>query len=587
MPTRHNSTLPRDGAYSVRAPHMPAIIARRIQRTRLLHPERSAIWGVNRMNERMHRRNQRGSARLGRRRLVSLLAGAGLATLGRDAYRAAAQETVPQDGAPAVAPEIVPAATVPPAPGAGTLYFAETGHNLAEPFRSRWEQGGGEAIFGPPISEERYASGAGGVLQSFENIILLYDPGQPTPFDVRGQPLGKSVWAELTAAAAREPVTGCLSASCQFFPETGHTLSAPFATFWQAYGGAPIFGPPVSEPFADPTAPGIQVQVFENAVLENRAGAVSLRPMGRELAERDGLLGDPAFLPAPPTGGHSYLVRASDGLRLRAGPSMDASMVAVLPDNTEFIAAANAAGEWAPGYADGRSGWVSSTFLTERPPLPQLQVADWDPAVWQGATLQETNIRREPTTKAPIVKTLDYGAPVTIVEWLKGEEVFEAADLWAKTRDGYFVYSRNIGRNAPVLPTAVPPDAPVWGKWIDVSLIQQLLTAYDGTIPVRTVEVTTGMAGWETPPGLFSIIHRVANETMTSGAIGAENHYRLDDVLFTQYFTDFGHALHFAWWRTKETIGRPGSHGCINLLLDDARFLWDWADLGTPIYIHA
>ena len=55
--------------------------------------------------------------------------------------------------------------------------------------------------------------------------------------------------------------------------------------------------------------------------------------------------------------------------------------------------------------------------------------------------------------------------------------------------------------------------------------------------------VTTGMAGWETPPGYYTILNRVANETMTSGAIGAENFYRLDDVLFTQYFTDFGHAL--------------------------------------------
>jgi hypothetical protein len=53
------------------------------------------------------------------------------------------------------------------APGAGTLYFAETGHNLAEPFRSRWHQAGGEAVFGAPLSEERYAAGAGGVLQSF------------------------------------------------------------------------------------------------------------------------------------------------------------------------------------------------------------------------------------------------------------------------------------------------------------------------------------------------------------------------------------------------------------------------------------
>jgi hypothetical protein len=475
---------------------------------------------------------------------------------------------------------------VPVSPGAGTLYFAETGHNLAEPFRSRWHQFGGEAVFGVPLSEERYATGAGGVLQSFQNLVLLYDPGQSAPNDVRGQPLGKSVWSELIPAAAARPLTGCGSGDCQFFTETGHTLREPFASFWNERGGIALFGPPVSEQFEDPQAPGTRVQVFESAVMESRSGEVSLRAMGRALAERDGLLGDPAFLPAPPTGGNTFLVKASDGLRLRAAPNLDAEMVAVLPDNTEFIAAPGATGEWIPGYADGLSGWVSATYLTERPPLPKLEVADWDPKVWQGATLGETNVRREPTTKSPIVESLAYGERVTVSEWVKGEEVYEGADMWAKIGDRRYVYSRNIGRNAPVLPPPPPADAPTWGKWIDVNLVQQLLTAYDGTAPIRTVEVTTGMAGWETPPGFYSILHRVANETMTSGAIGAENFYRLDDVLFTQYFTDRGHALHFAWWRTKETIGRPGSHGCVNLLLEDARFLWDWAAIGMPVYVH-
>jgi lipoprotein-anchoring transpeptidase ErfK/SrfK len=364
-------------------------------------------------------------------------------------------------------------------------------------------------------------------------------------------------------------------------------LSEPFATFWNSRGGAPVFGPPVSEPFDDPSDREIRVQVFEGAVLESRSGGVSLRPMGRVRAEQDGLLADPAFQPAPPTGGSSYLVKASDGLRLRGEPNLESDMVALLPDNTEFIAAAGVRGEWAPGYAEGLSGWVASTFLTERPPLPKLQVADWDLAVWQGATLEESNVRKEPTTKAKIVETLDFGAAVTVTAWVKGEEVFEGADMWAKIGDGRYVYSRNVGRNAPVLPTPIPADAPTWGKWLDINLIQQILTAYDGVKPVRTVEVTTGMAGWETPPGYYAINWRVANETMTSGAIGAENHYRLDDVLFTQYFTDRGHALHFAWWRTKETIGRPGSHGCVNLLLEDARFLWDWATIGTPVYIHS
>ena len=531
--------------------------------------------------------------RLGRRRLIALAMGA-MGTLHppllAQVDRALAQDVTTDEPA---SPQIVPQQAgsqegAPDAPGAGNLYFASSGHNLAEPFRSRWEQAGGEAVIGEPLSEERYATGAGGVLQSFENLVLLFDPGQSPPFDVRGQPLGKSVWAELSPSEARQPVAGCRGASCQYFPETGHTLSEPFATFWNTYGGQPLFGPPVSEPFDDPGTPGTQVQVFEGAILENRSGVVTLRPMGRGLAERDGSLdADPAFLPAPPTGGNSYLVKADDGLRLRARPSLDASMVTLLPDNSEFIAAPGSSGDWAPGYAEGRSGWVSASYLTAPPPLPKLQVADWDLSVWQGAALEETNVRREPTTKSTIVETLEYSAPVTVSEWLRGEEVFEGADMWAKVGTARYVYSRNVGRNAPVLPTPLLPDSPSWGKWIDVSLIQQLLTTYDGATPLRTFEVTTGMAGWETPPGFYTILSRVANETMTSGAIGAENHYRLDDVLFTQYFTDRGHALHFAWWRTKETIGRPGSHGCINLLLEDARYLWDWAEIGTPISIHA
>ena len=105
--------------------------------------------------------------RFARRRFLALTASAlGLGVMRPELNQvrvAAAQEIVPTDGTtPAPGSE-----TVLTTPGAGTLYFAETGHNLAEPFRSRWHQAGGESVFGAPLSEERYAAGAGGVLQSF------------------------------------------------------------------------------------------------------------------------------------------------------------------------------------------------------------------------------------------------------------------------------------------------------------------------------------------------------------------------------------------------------------------------------------
>jgi hypothetical protein len=466
-------------------------------------------------------------------------------------------------------------------------YFAETGHNLKGPFLTRWTSAGGKDVLGVPLSEDRFAEGVG-IVQTFETVTLVYDPALAAPWDVQAQHLPNSVRTSLAPTAARRNVTGCKagSSSCQFFPDSGHTVSGKFADFWEANGDLAIFGMPTTEPFEE-AGTGLTLQVFERAVLEDHGSdGIKLRKIARQLAEEAGILGDPAFLPTPPTGGVTQLVRADGGLRLRVLPSLNAEIQVVLPDNAEFTSAPNESGDWIGGYADGFSGWVSSEFLKSPPPLPKISVREWNPSIWQGAALSETNVRREPSTKSEIVEVLAYGDELTVSDWVKGEEVFTGADLWAKIGEGKFIYARNVGRNAPVEPPPLPADAPSIGKWIDVHLTQQLLVAYNDRNPLRVTVTTTGMAGWETPPGFYSVLSRVPNETMTSGAIGAENHYKLEDVLFTQYFTDRGHAIHFAWWRTPETIGRPGSHGCLNLLLDDSQFMWDWAEIGTPVYVH-
>jgi uncharacterized protein YraI len=341
---------------------------------------------------------------------------------------------------------------------------------------------------------------------------------------------------------------------------------------------------PVCEPFVDDE--GLRTQVFERAVLDDDGESISIRPVNLEVARERGLLETRPFQPAPPTAGETKLVSAPQGLRLRSGPDLTSEVIALLLDNAEFIAVSGEDGAWVPGYADGFSGWVSSEYLVSPPPLPQLTVEEWDPTIWQGATLSDTNVRREPTTSAAVVGVLPAGTNITVEDWVKGEEVFQGANQWSKLGEGRFVYTRNVGRNAPVLPPPLDREVPSPGRWIDVHLTQQLMTAYEGSTPVRVVVTTTGMSGWETPEGQFWISVRVPNETMRSGAIGAEHFYQLDNVLFTQYFTPEGHAIHYAWWRTRETIGRPGSHGCLNTLLDDARFFWEWADIGTMLLIR-
>ena len=514
--------------------------------------------------------------RLTRRSLLAATAAAPLAF----ASTTGAQDSSPiQPANPAVTP--ADSGSVTPS----GRYFGDTGHNLKAPFLDLWLKAGGRDGIGAPLSEERFQEGVG-IAQTFEAVTVVFDPGLEKPWDLQATHIPAELRRAIAPGSARKQVARVSGPNSQFFAETGHTLSGAFRAFWQSRGDLPLIGMPTTEPFESATS-GLQTQLFERAVLEiDPRGQVRFQPIAARLAWEAGLLSDLAFLPTPPTAGTAKLVKSPDGLRLRARPSLEADIIVLLPDNAEFIAAPGESGDWYAGYADGFAGYVSAEFLTEAPPLPELSLDDWDTSIWQGAALSESNVRAQPTTESDVARELVYGDKVKVSEWVKGEEVFVGADLWARIGANEYVYARNIGRNAPVAPPPLPADAPTTGRWIDVNLIQQLMVAYDGRDVQRVIVTTTGMAGWETPPGFYQILWRVANETMDSGAIGAENFYKLEDVLFTQYFTDRGHALHYAWWRTPQTIGRPGSHGCLNMLFDDAQFMWGWANIGTPVLVH-
>jgi len=136
-------------------------------------------------------------------------------------------------------------------------------------------------------------------------------------------------------------------------------------------------------------------------------------------------------------------------------------------------------------------------------------------------------------------------------------------------------------------PPAIPGPETLGERWIDIDLARQSATAMIGEAPLYTALITTGKDGWETPRGEFQILYRVADETMTSAAIGAEEYYVLDHVLYTQYFTNAGHAIHLNYWRDDWYFGNVrSSHGCVGMRLADAEFFWNFATLGTRVVIH-
>jgi lipoprotein-anchoring transpeptidase ErfK/SrfK len=143
------------------------------------------------------------------------------------------------------------------------------------------------------------------------------------------------------------------------------------------------------------------------------------------------------------------------------------------------------------------------------------------------------------------------------------------------------------------LATATPPAGVAFEedeRWIAVNLTTQRATAFIGSQPVRVALVTTGMPGWETPTGDFSVYQRVENETMDSEGLGipidSPDGWFVDNVLYTQYVFS-GITLHYNYWRPQSYFGNiPSSHGCVGLGYGDAKFFWDFADIGTRVVIY-
>ncbi|MEK7311932.1 MAG: L,D-transpeptidase family protein [Chloroflexota bacterium] len=138
--------------------------------------------------------------------------------------------------------------------------------------------------------------------------------------------------------------------------------------------------------------------------------------------------------------------------------------------------------------------------------------------------------------------------------------------------------------NTPLPPTPRPPTAtkaPVvlsnGKRWIEVDLSSQTLTAYEGNTPVATFYISSGKRSTPTLTGSFHIYIKARKARMIGPG------YDTPDVPYVMYFTgDF--ALHGAYWHNN--FGTPVSHGCVNMRVGDAAWLFDFASIGTLVKVH-
>ena len=153
---------------------------------------------------------------------------------------------------------------------------------------------------------------------------------------------------------------------------------------------------------------------------------------------------------------------------------------------------------------------------------------------------------------------------------------------------------------APIHPEIQPNQ-----KRIEVSIDHQKLAAFEGDQTVKESRISTGqfkplpdpsMVPWQTPKGDHEIFYKRPSVHMGEGTLrvdpDADEYEGVPWVSYVQQQT--GVAIHGTFWHNN--YGAPMSHGCINMLPEDAKWIYRWTTpypndknpdaYRTPVYIY-
>jgi lipoprotein-anchoring transpeptidase ErfK/SrfK len=130
-------------------------------------------------------------------------------------------------------------------------------------------------------------------------------------------------------------------------------------------------------------------------------------------------------------------------------------------------------------------------------------------------------------------------------------------------------------------PTAKPGGTTAGGlsgeRWIDVDLTRQMVYAFEGNTVINSFLVSTGTWQYPTVTGQYHVYIKYRSTTMSGPG------YSLPNVPYTMYFYK-SYGIHGTYWHNN--FGTPMSHGCVNLTIPDAEWLYNWSSIGTLVNVH-
>ncbi len=120
------------------------------------------------------------------------------------------------------------------------------------------------------------------------------------------------------------------------------------------------------------------------------------------------------------------------------------------------------------------------------------------------------------------------------------------------------------------------------GKYIDISVPNQTMTLFEDGRKINSFLVSTGKYGMPTPPGTFSVKKKEPNHWSSTYGLW---------MPFSMNFYGAYYIHELPYWPNgyregENHLGIRVSHGCVRLGIGPAEYVFNWSEIGTPVYVH-
>lgn len=116
---------------------------------------------------------------------------------------------------------------------------------------------------------------------------------------------------------------------------------------------------------------------------------------------------------------------------------------------------------------------------------------------------------------------------------------------------------------------------------IEVDLSAQTTYLFENDKVIASYAISSGLAGTPTFTGSYRVFAHTAMQDMGCFE-GAP--YCTENVPWITWFNG-DQGFHGAYWHNN--FGNPMSHGCVNMPINIAKFVYDWTPVGTEVWVHA